>query len=553
MPVATSTMINTHSNPVYPTKTVNVINPVVSDAPSKESNVKRNRALDKVYNRAARAFLNRNVALTRELLETGFKSLESASSNLTSLRKWDILRITFDTMLYTSPPLSPGSQINEVPFLHDMLSKTPQSFVEGIYTRSRQLFLQSENNTGTVLPSQVLATLVYSSLKADAPDVGRRMIEDWLAGRGDTAELSSSWMSTSTSSTESSMSDGYDADGSMNGDSPRDGINTVDGGDGYSKILELYCLQVLPKLDQWEYATEFLEYESELDQEVRDNLKISLQSLHAQAIASRLPSSSTSPSASSFSSSLSTPPPPTMQRAFSPAPSTSSSSSSLSTTSTHTVVPATPRARPSVQGMSPSTNRILEERSSNGSDGTITPRQRTNGPHHRRTDSKGKGKQRDRTPLASSPPSSNINAHPLSPNALTPLSLPSMHFNSASQRRQDLSTFALIKASIEPYINHITGASSANKFASLMVIFVVVPVFSFLVRMLRRRSRLPKLSVTSGFGAGAASADLVRLRLQSANANSFAMGALGKILAKAWWEIIRVVLDTVKMGGSGLV
>ncbi|KAH7876375.1 uncharacterized protein C8R40DRAFT_131073 [Lentinula edodes] len=542
MPVATSTMVNTSSSLVCSPSAVDVIRNRSSayGTPSKGSKVKQSRALHKVYHRAARAFLNRNVALTHELLDTGFKSLEGAGLNTTYLWKWDILRITFDTMLYTSPPSSSASHI---PFMNEILSKPPQSFVEDMYTRSLNLFQQSENNTTAALPAHVLSTLVYSSLKVDAPDIGRRMIEDWLASRGDTTDLSSSWTSTSTSLTENSMSDGYDADGSINGDSPVD-VGLGKGSDSYAKILELYCLQVLPKLGQWEYAMEFLEYESELELEPRDNLTRSLQSLYAQAIASRLPSTSSSQYSSSASLTL---PASATQRAFSPAPSASSSSSSLSTTSTHTIVAATPRARASLQGISASSNGIIEENSR--SDGTITPRQQTNaGPRRGQTDT-SKGKQSVETPLASSSTPSGINAYPLNPNALTPLSLPKTHLNSLPHR-QNLSTFALIKASIGPLINRIIGASSANKIASLCVVFVVVPVFSLLVRMFRRRARIP---ISSGPSAGTANVDLVRHRLQTVNNRSSVVIALGKILVKAWWEIIRVVVDTVKMGGSGLV
>ncbi|KAJ3875061.1 hypothetical protein F5051DRAFT_415101 [Lentinula edodes] len=542
MPVATSTMVTSSSSLGHSPSTVDFIKNRSSayGVPSKGLKAKQSRALDKVYHRAARAFLNRNVALTHELLETGFKSLESAGLNTTYLWKWEILRITFDTMLYTSPPSSSASHI---PFMSEILSKPPQSFVEDMYTRSLKLFRQSENNATAALPAQVLSTLVYSSLKVDAPDSGRRMIEDWLASRGDTTDLSSSWTSTSTSMSENSMSDGYDADGSVNGDSPVD-VGLVKGSDGYAKILELYCLQVLPKLGQWEYAIEFLEYENELELEPRDNLTRSLQSLYAQAIASRLPSTSSS----QFSSSASlTPPASATQRAFSPAPSTSSSSSSLSTTSTHTIVAATPRARVSLQGISASSNGILEE--NRRSDGTITPRQQTNArPRHGQRET-SKGKQRVETPPASSSTSSVINAHPLNPNALTPLSLPKTHLNSLPHR-QNLGTFALIKASIEPLINQIIGASSANKIASLCVVFVVVPVLSLLVRMLRRRARI---LMSSGPSAGTASVDLVRHRLQTVNNRSSVVIYSGRILAKAWWEIIRVVADTVRMGGSGLV
>ncbi|KAJ3824117.1 hypothetical protein F5878DRAFT_605906 [Lentinula raphanica] len=547
MPVPTSTMIRTHSSTSNSAEESKALKSSIAlKLSSTELKVKRNRSLDKIYHRAARAFLNKNVALTQELLDTGFKSLQDMNFDASAARKWDILRITFDTMLYTSPPSSTDPQTRQISSLNSLLSKTPQEFVKDMYNRSLELL--ASNGAATVLPSQVLSTLVYSSLKADAADVGRWMIEDWLASRGSAAELSSSWMSASSASTETPLSDGYDADGSMNGDSPKDGLDIGDGHDGYSKVLELYCLQVLPKLEQWDYATEFLEYESELSPEVRHNIQHSLHSLYAQAIASRLPSSSTR-SPSGMSSSSSTPPPSAKQRAFSPAPSTSSSSSSLSTTSTHTVVPTTPRARPHIEGITSSTNGISEEGSADGSDGTITPRQRANArPHHRRIDSKSKGKQRAKTPLASSPPSSSVNAHPLNPNALTPLSLPKTHLNSSPPRRQTPNTLALIKASIEPYVTQITSASSANKLTSLMVIFVVIPVFSLLVRMLRRR---PRLSGTSEFGA--TSAVLVRQRLQSVNTSYSAMGALGQMFMKAWGEIIRVVLDTVKMGGSGLV
>ncbi|KIK67685.1 hypothetical protein GYMLUDRAFT_36417 [Collybiopsis luxurians FD-317 M1] len=545
MPVPTSTMIH---SPSRSSDIASLKVAVNSDERQhdKDLNSKRSRALDKIYNRAARAFLNRNLLLTHELLETGFKSLKTDSQNISILRKWDILRITFDTMLVASPP---DQQTNTIPTLHDLLSKTSHNFVEDMYNRSLSLFRQADESV--VLPSQVLSTLVYSSLKLDAPDVGRRMIEDWLAGRGDAA-LSSSWMSSSsTSSAEADYSslDGYDADNSVNGDSP--GASIIEGGDGYSKILELYCLQVLPKLEQWEYATEFLEYESELDAQVRDNLKRSLQSLHAQAIASRLPPSSSS---SSLLSSLS-PPPSARERAYSPAPSTSSSSSSLSTTSTHTAVPATPRARQPIKGMADAA-----EEGSVGSDGTITPRQRTNATSRsgRAEPSKGKGKLRvNTTPRATTPPSSTYgsgikNAHPLNPNALTPLSLPKTHLNpsssSAQQGRTNPSTIALIKASLGPFVDQISGTSSANKVASLMAVFVVVPLFSLLVRMLRRRGR-----IVAGSVGAVSSADLVRQRLQAVNANASAMGALGRVLAKAWWEVLRVVIDTIKMGGSGLV
>jgi hypothetical protein len=40
--------------------------------------------------------------------------------------------------------------------------------------------------------------------------------------------------------------------------------------DGYEKILETYCLHVLPLLGQWDYATEYLRYETELASHSRE-------------------------------------------------------------------------------------------------------------------------------------------------------------------------------------------------------------------------------------------------------------------------------------------
>lgn len=105
-----------------------------------------------------------------------------------------------------------------------------------MYNRSLSLFTPS-NATQKIpfnaasLPIQVVLTLVCASLKLGAPDVGRIIIENWLARR-ESYEISN-------------------------------GLALTDG-DGYEKVLELYCLHVLPRLGQWDYTKEFLEYESEL-------------------------------------------------------------------------------------------------------------------------------------------------------------------------------------------------------------------------------------------------------------------------------------------------
>jgi hypothetical protein len=80
---------------------------------------------------------------------------------------------------------------------------------------------------------------VYSSLKLNAPDAGRVMIEDWLAVR------------------EPQYANAHGDEGEGEGD-------------GYAKVLELYCVHILPKLGLWDYAKEFLGYESELSADRRE-------------------------------------------------------------------------------------------------------------------------------------------------------------------------------------------------------------------------------------------------------------------------------------------
>ena len=69
---------------------------------------------------------------------------------------------------------------------------------------------------------------------------------------------------------------------------------------------------------------------------------------------------------------------------------------------------------------------------------------------------------------------------------------------------------------------------------------------------MRRRKRLLGLGsmtmAAAGAGTSASNAELVRRRLQATGA-----GVEVGFLNKAWTEVIRVVGDTVRMAGSGLV
>ena len=198
--------------------------------------------LRSLYGRATRSFIHRDVALTDSLLQSAFSVLQSPTLHPDALaeyrRKWDILRITFETLIYSSPPSPQTVLPNE---LKQLLLESPQAFLKSMYTRSLTLFTPSESSTpkgasATYLPPQVLLTLVYACVKLNCHDSGRYMIEEWLARR----PLS-----------------------------PPDSPLSPEG-NGYEKALELYCLHILPNLEQWEYAQEFLAYETELPDVIRE-------------------------------------------------------------------------------------------------------------------------------------------------------------------------------------------------------------------------------------------------------------------------------------------
>lgn len=195
--------------------------------------------LRSLYPRAATAFLHRNVALAHSLLTSAFALLHPPDSTVddgltTHRKKWDILRITFETTVYASPP---ETQVPEAfpASLRANLMLSPQSLIMSLHTRSLELFtpsLHAQKPNAAFLPIPLLVTLILASIKLECPEVGRGIIEDWLARRNP------------STSTEDS--------------------------NGYFKILELYCLQVLPRLHEWEYASDFLRYERELSQGTRD-------------------------------------------------------------------------------------------------------------------------------------------------------------------------------------------------------------------------------------------------------------------------------------------
>ena len=246
MPTATTTITKSSRIPKSFLPPLSSLSP----QPMAAQQTSKTTALNSLYNRAARAFVLRDIALTYSLLQSGFALLNPPTiivpdSLSEHRRKWDILRITFESTVYTSPPSSTESLPES---LRTNLLESPQSLATSIYSRSLALFTPSNEGfsktaslNAAYLPYQVISTLVYCTIKIDAPDVGRIVIEDWLARREPHYSLEQ-----------------------RSPEKPESGVG------GYEKTLELYTLHILPKLEQWDYAKEFLEYESELTSQQRE-------------------------------------------------------------------------------------------------------------------------------------------------------------------------------------------------------------------------------------------------------------------------------------------
>jgi hypothetical protein len=233
-------LVSVSGKPPMPTATTTMTtlstSDILSHKPSSKGSPSTEATLQSLYNRAARAFLHRDVAITFTLLNAAFALIPpplapSPDPLDVHRRKWDILRITLETTVFSSTP-----DLVDLPQpLRESLLLSPQLFISTLYARSLTLFTPSSlyrKPSSAFLPHQVLITLVASSIKIDCPIVGREITEDWLSKRGQ-----------------------YDFVPST--------------GEPYHKVLELYCLHVLPRLGEWEYVKEFLSYENELSADKR--------------------------------------------------------------------------------------------------------------------------------------------------------------------------------------------------------------------------------------------------------------------------------------------
>jgi len=468
--------------------------------------------LRSLYSRAARAFLQRDITLTFTLITSAFPLIPSPPSLDDPLsnwrRKWDILRITLEITVYATPPADSETL---PPYLRSNSMLSPQSLLAALYTRSLVLFTpvlpESDvqgNPSVTHIPTQVLITLVLASMKLGVPEVGRSIIEDWLAKR-------------------TVHQDPASEDGEM-----------------YDKVIELYCLHILPRLEEWEYATEFLQDEGQLEPVRRHRLMYSLENLHAEtnAIRQRRRMSSSTPSLSPTSLAFSRP--------VSPA------GSSTSSTSEETATPRTPRfdaADP--KGMRKSVSMSMTSISLPTSVSNSTNTSRTATPMPGPVTAKPKYKQKQRFSVTQAPV---LEPPTLASSVGTP------------------STLAILKSTLSSLVKF-SFTSRINLATVLIVAFALISFIRF------RRSRKPQ--ITNGGSSNASMARLknLSLKVRSKPDGMEEVGLLGVstksaveevrknlatsggvsanlstgLLRSVWNEAVRAVGDTVRMGGRGLV
>ena len=233
MPTATLTTSPTvPSTPFIPLKVAASLPLLASpSSPQQQNTVATLRPL---YARAARAFLHHDIVLTHSLLTSAFALLTPPSTSTPDTisdhrRKWDVLRITLEVTVYTAPPADTA----RVPAtLRSNALLSGAALLATLHSRSVRLFAPSDSPTPNpaYLPAQVLVTLALSSAKIGCPAAGRGIIEEWLACR----------------------------------------LPAAVPEDGYEKVLEMYCLSILPALGEWAYAREFLQYETELSAQSRE-------------------------------------------------------------------------------------------------------------------------------------------------------------------------------------------------------------------------------------------------------------------------------------------
>ncbi|KAG8868046.1 hypothetical protein FRC20_004282 [Serendipita sp. 405] len=264
-----------------------------------------------LYEQAKLAFLQRNLALADKLVTQAFTLLAAPLSHGgvqseegeigqktadpldSQRRKWDILRITLQTTIYTSQPSE--ATLSPLKFLHRLRSQslklfTPVGAVASI----------------TNVPDTVVLLLIVSALKLEEVNTAKDWVEEWLMSRNPQREDTIDPQINASDATNSPPMTSYE------------------------RIIDIYVLHVLPRLDLWDDAVEFLRYESEMREEVKERISQSLQSQRKrQSNGSRNRTPSPTPSLASSTSTISV-----VSRQSPPRPASAASISSSASTAT---------------------------------------------------------------------------------------------------------------------------------------------------------------------------------------------------------------------------
>ncbi|KAG8832643.1 hypothetical protein FRC17_000955 [Serendipita sp. 399] len=498
-----------------------------------------------LYEQAKLAFLQRNLALAEKLVAQAFPLLgaphsyedepskdgEVRHTTMDPLnsqrRKWDILRITLQTTVYTSQPSE--ATLPPLKFLHHLRSQslklfTPVGAVASIAN----------------VPDQVVLLLVVSALKLEELNAAKDWVEEWLMSRNSRREdTMDPPATTSDTATPTPMT-------------------------SYERIIDIYVLHALPRLGLWDDAVEFLRYESEMRAEVKDRISQSLQLQRKRQLnGSRTRTPSPTPSLASSTSTISA-----ASRQSPPRPASAASISSSA--STATVRPQ--RAQNMQNGGSFSMTSIPKQNGAPGASDAITPRQ--NGDNH----GDYLSPQNQNEPLNSTNTkfSSQYLGSPAYQNHILPATGSSSSSSDGSvespagHNLRGFLTTPVLSTHIRhifihyytlfaDILNHQFGLSIPTNVAvsgahrnltkedlrlGLWHIFTLVVPLVLLFQYLSRRRH-----GRSTAGAGGAG-DEVRERLR----RQYRSLALGPVLGTSFWRAaLRAVTDAVSMGGRGLI
>jgi len=285
---------------------------------------------------------------------------------------------------------------------------------------------------------------------------------------------------------------------------------------------------VLPRLEEWDYAADFLQYERELAHSVRDQILSSLNALHAQTVAARDKISS---AASSTTTSTSP------SRTVSPAPSASASSESSG--STHTATPYSPRLTATqVKGKGKADGRRHPMKHLTPTNTASSSSQSISSVTSVRTVTQAtvKGTGRRETKANGKLPNRHDLDHPSDNHSPTRSSRPQSVQPPRAISTRPPSTLAIFRS----YLDYTLSQLGKSKFVTFVLLLVILPLISIVLR--RRRRKMV------GLNKGAVEDVRRRLRAPPGSPRN------GRnVFMVIWQEIARAITDTVKMGGHGLV